>query len=310
MALMIREQSTTCSLFPNYVVAKAHTAALIGTKKFILTGFGCSISKSKAITSAIGELNERVWSSPSIQSALGTRLLAVESMTGKNLQNASVKGVAGLAPEFSFELSKDATGYAYHYSRLEAIEHGVRELIERHLTWKIWMGHTQTYARQTVLKCLDRHYDLYTLQIQGLPYCLAVCVGSDFLSIGAKCSFSFQAAIDGAISEAIMIYEEYRGSARSMPPARHVETIKKLRNSRYRQETLVRILDNTNFTTEQITEPEASTALQVVQMINIDPEQINIASYPTLNGNCIRAFSSVTKNPKFNLLNDQLIPML
>jgi len=216
-----------------------------------------------------------------------------------------VESVLAGSVEFGFLIPSDATGFAYHRSLAQAVDHALWELIERHLTWRVWSGqeHTLSFS-ENIEAATGSQCELHFFQTRKFPYCMVVCKGDNFLSIGAKCGPSVKLAIQGATSEAIMIYNEYCTENINVKlPERHKGKIERLRCASYRAEVLGHLIGNSqsHASGSNNASGQIFDAVSVVRAMGFDPREFYIAEFPSLTGVCVRVFSQVTDHPAISM---------
>jgi hypothetical protein len=307
MNLPILQNSQISSLFSEYTLAEAHIAVILGDSKLILSGFGCSIDGDKASASAYGEVNERIWSSIQLQRALGNDNVNISNFTGEFVTSSTIESILGLQNSRTWSVTSDATGYAYHDTETTSVQHGALEVIERHINQEIWIGHQPTLY---TLENYSASINFINVIHPHVPYCMSICIGPDFLSIGAKCSMRLRDAIDGAKAEAIMIYQTYNDKS-IIPPARHLATLNNLRQKKYREFTINTILkksvpfklENKDFIREFAIE-------SIMSSIGLSSERFYFATFKSMKGSCVRVFSPDASHPQKYDASYQKLPML
>lgn len=212
-------------------VARAATLiARQGQPPMQIKGFGCSRNALQAQVSALGEMHEHLWSHPAVLDPT-VPILTQEFYSGTQKETTG--------PELHRRKDgsrEDATGTAFHFQLKECIEHSVLELLERHLIWRLWQEdlkvHTITSREWQPIPGSVR-----CVIAERLPFCLAICATDSFIGIGAKLSTSIQAALEGAIAEAIMIHDDY-ATPNSRAAPRHQETVLAMHDARRRMQVL------------------------------------------------------------------------
>lgn len=209
--------------FPSHWICGSLIEADIDGRKVSAPGYGVSSRKHRSLISSCGEAHEHFWSQPSVQYAMGSKVLKLSSLRREPKGNISALEVVGLADEGNTCAPRDATGIAFGRTWQEAVDHAVSEVVERHLLSKAWQGELRLLRVITNLSCSQAvALHVFCPAPASIPMAIALIGGRGFLGLGAKCSDTFDRAVSGAVAEAVMLHNEYLipddGPARAAPP--------------------------------------------------------------------------------------------
>lgn len=196
--------------FPDFWISTAQTAFWNDERQVIIAGSGCSKRRHKALTSAYGEMHEHLWSQPAIQIANKQNFLRVFGFDDKFKTKITCLQAVGIGISENFKIPKDATGIAFGKSLENAISHAILEIVERHLISMVWLQEFPMTRLDSSL-CIPEGYSHTVLisEDSRIPFAMSFISGDGLICAGAKCACDWQTAIDGAISETIMIHDNY-----------------------------------------------------------------------------------------------------
>ncbi|MDF3882108.1 YcaO-like family protein [Cupriavidus basilensis] len=309
--LPVRTDVHRCKVDPDFVIVSSSTVLMGNNTRRVLSGFGCARDVHAARMASLGELHERAWGSWEFQSNQNTAAsLRTWDLDGNAREVVPLDVLVGKRLSSAFPTLADATGFAFHFTTRAAIEHGVLELIERHLIWQVWNRQipgvrlTEHRPGQTGAPC-------FLIQPVSLPFCLAASFQADFVGIGAKCSLSKRLARYRAIAEATMVCEDYSAIAgRGLrAPPRHQHLLEKLREPAYREMIWAHIASlNDSRPAMRIRTARTPPLRRLLDMLDLLATDIRYAVLPSPVGACVRVFSEKLEHYRFTKNIDAMTP--
>jgi hypothetical protein len=302
--------------FPCHWICGSLIEADIDGRKVSAPGYGVSSRKHRSLISSCAEAHEHFWSQPSVQYAMGSKVLKLSTLRGEPKGGISALEVVGLADEGSTCTPRDATGIAFGRNWHDAVEHAVLEVIERHLLSKAWKGELRLLHIGTNFPCSQRvMLHVFCPAPARIPMAIALIGGRGFLSLGAKCSSNFDHALSGAVAEAVMLHNEYMipddGPARAAP-FRHLDTVRLLRNpggihavlDRFHR-AVIGLIDHSSL-------PKSCESAEVlIRESGLRIDDFEVATFGCDVGDCVRVLNRHALNPKDNAsCGDLRLPLL
>ncbi|WP_050452942.1 YcaO-like family protein [Candidatus Burkholderia verschuerenii] len=208
------EQSTLAS---GMYIARAAIGMSRGDRRSTMFGFGASLDKSAAVSSARFELYERLCFTANSYSSAELRLkgIAEGPLLDWPADRTSIEHLMCGAPSSAGVFSGNGT--AVHTDKRHCISHAKRELLERHLCASFWYAQTFRPKRLPLPSWIDgvarADISIYAMAVAEINAVFVMSFVSNeedaFFAMGAALRPKFHAAVEHAFGETAMLFHDF-----------------------------------------------------------------------------------------------------
>jgi len=217
-----------CNTQSNYWFSKAGVKYEKNGKEGYIFGFGCSKDKESSETSAYFECLEHIFGLPYSynDSFILKNIDTYSYITNKKLHSVTRNKL--LIGSKLKKSKRNATGLAVGITKKKAIDHAMKEVIERHLSYHWWLEDSFS------MKLLDSKQSKNTLTClfytEGLGYHYTVNIEishePSIVTFGSSVAKNKSDAISHAIEERIMLNESLTNTRKLLGESKTIESIR------------------------------------------------------------------------------------